>query len=564
LFGFCAGGSYRNKTVINETELLRQYFEHHSEEAFAALVQRYLNLVYFAALRRTNGDTHLAEDVTQQVFAALAANAPTLQRHEVLTGWLYVATRHAAANAMRSEKRRLAREQEAHAMQENQADLETDWNQLRPQLDAAIDGLNECDRLAVLLRYFENRPFAEIGAMLRVSEDAARVRVDRALEKLRALLVRRGITSTAGALALVLTSQSALAVPPTLAVSVTGFAFNSTAVAAAAGASSATIATSILHFMSTTKTIITATGILAAVALGTAVYEGREAHQVQAALVAAMQENGSLHDRLQREARRADENEKRRGSAEALVTSQQNGVDETKTAKKAAAQVKPVANNARTTGDELGNVLLSNPEYQQLVAKLSRNSLRFTYGPLYRKLGLNAQQIEDFEAALDELNQSSLDIQSAARGQGVSTNDPGLLPLNKTASSPGLDKLRAILGNSGFEQFNAYSNVTFARDSVDSLGAALYYTETPLVATQADQLTKLVAANMAKATTDAAGITMRGEIDWGKISTLAETFLTPSQLATLQAVAERDRLTRQLYALSTQLTNAAMAKPTGH
>lgn len=168
--------------MSSDSELLRRFIDDRSQDAFTTLVQRYLNLVYFAALRRTNGDSYLAEDVTQQVFAGLARNAAKLQHQPVLTGWLYVATKHTALNVLRGEKRRIAREQEAHAMQEcqNTQGMEADWNQLRPQLDGALDELYDRDRLAVLLRYFENRPFAEIGAALRVSEDAARVRVDRA------------------------------------------------------------------------------------------------------------------------------------------------------------------------------------------------------------------------------------------------------------------------------------------------------------------------------------------------------------------------------------------------
>ena len=416
-------GSYRTKAVINDTELLHQYSENHSEEAFTSLVQRYLNLVYFAALRRTNNDTHLAEDVSQQVFAALAANASGLRRHEVLTGWLYVTTRHAAANAMRSEKRRIDREQEVHAMQENQntPDQESDWNQLRPQLDVAIDELKEPDRLAVLLRYFENRSFAEIGAALRVSEDAARVRVNRALDKLRALLVRRGITSTAGALALALSSQSALATPPALAASVTGFALTSSV---AVGVSSIT---SVLTFMSTTKTIITTTSVLAAFAVGTAVFESREARQVQAGLAASVQENASLRERLQHEAARAAAIEGRLRSAEELAASLKATSGDAEVAKKTAAQMKQVSTQkpgAKAIADVQFDMLMNNPEYQELSTKQYRSSLRFLFGPLYNKLGLSAAQIADFEEAKIEQQQASMDVFAAARAQGLSPADP--------------------------------------------------------------------------------------------------------------------------------------------
>jgi len=545
--------------VINDTELLRQYSEHHSEQAFAALVQRYLNLVYFAALRRTNGDAHLAEDITQQVFAALAADAAKLRRHTVLAGWLYVTTRHAAANAMRSEKRRLNREQEAQAMQETQtaSNLEADWNQLRPQLDCAIDELSKPDRLAVLLRFFENRPFAEIGATLRVSEDAARVRVDRALDKLRALLVRRGITSTAAALAVALTNQSTLAVPPALVASVTGFALTSTAVGAGG---SATAAAGVMHFMSTTKVVIASASALAALALGTAVYEVREARQVQTALVASAQENVSLRERLQREAKRADENEKNLHSAEALAASLQKSVGEIEAGKNTTAQAKPTA-IARSASSQM-DLLLTNLHYQELAAQEYHSSLRFLFGPLYRKLGLNTQQIADFETAKAEQQQAQMDVFAAARAESLTPADPRLALLNDTANKVGEDRMRSALGDAGYEQYKAYAKTAYSRASVDSLASALYYTEVPLTAGQADQLTTLVAVNTGKTTPPGAdGISLRAEIDWANVSVQAKYILAPSQLEVLQALAERDRVQQQVSALTRKLTDAAIAVP---
>ena len=550
LFGFSLGGSYRTKTVINDTELLRQYSENHSEEAFATLVHRYLRLVYFAALRRTNGDMHLAEDVTQRVFAALAVDAVSLQRHVVLTGWLYVTTRHAAANAMRSELRRLKRDQEVHAMQENQTtpDLEADWNQLRPQLDGAIDELSEPDRLAVLLRYFENRPFAEIGAALRVSEDAARVRVDRALDKLRALLVRRGITSTAAALGLALSSQSALAAPSALAANVMGFALtNASAVGAAVAGSTTTIA-SLLHFMSASKTIIATTSALAVLALGTAVYEIKETQRGQAALAAAAQENVSLRERLR--------------SAEELTANLQKNMGEV--AKRAAVQAKPatVAQSPNPARSARFDLLMTNPEYLDLNLKLARNAYRFRFGPLYRKLGLNSQQITDFEAALDEQQQVIDDAINAARAQGLSPNEPRLGQLIEPTINAQQDKLRAILGDSGFAEYKTYKKTAAYRASADSLASALYYTGAPLTAEQADQLTQVVSVNTRTTPVKfASGTIDRAETNWEKVSAQAKTMLSSSQFDALQTVIERERIRRQLGDLQDKLTNAAITTP---
>lgn len=232
----------------DDATLLRCYAENRSERDFAALVHRHLNLVYSAALRQVNGDRQLAEDVTQLVFTDLARKAAQLTHHRVLAGWLFTSTRFAAAKLVRGERRRHNREQEAQHMQEIlQSDpaASLDWERVRPVLDDALGELDERDREAILLRFLEGRDFAEVGARLSLSDNAARMRVDRAVDKLRSLLERRGMTSTAAALAVVLANQAVVAAPAGLAATVTSTALAGVAV------SGSTVAT--LGFMSMTK-----------------------------------------------------------------------------------------------------------------------------------------------------------------------------------------------------------------------------------------------------------------------------------------------------------------------
>lgn len=223
--------------MIEDAELLRRYTEDKSEGAFAELVQRHLGLVYACALRRVGGDQQLAEDVTQQVFTDVARHATTLARRPVLAGWLFTSARFAAAKAMRTARRRLEREQEAYIMQELSQDMTAriDWDKARPVLDDAIGELSDVDREAVLLRYFEGRDFSSVGAKLNLTGNAARMRVERALEKLRARLERRGITSTTAVLATVLTQQTLVATPAGLATSVTSAALVGGALAGGVG-----------------------------------------------------------------------------------------------------------------------------------------------------------------------------------------------------------------------------------------------------------------------------------------------------------------------------------------
>jgi RNA polymerase sigma factor (sigma-70 family) len=239
--------------MMDDSSLLRRFSEDRSEEAFAELVRRHLNLVYSAALRKVGGDSHLAADVSQKVFAVLARNAPSLARHPVLTGWLYTTTHFTAAKMVRAERRRQAREQEAQAMQEllSSPAPEAGWDRLRPVLDDVMHDLNERDREAVLLRFFEGRPFAEVGARQGLSENAVRMRVERALDKLHVLLARRGITSTTAALTLLLAEHTVAAAPVGLAATVSG-----AAAAGTAGGSSLAL----WSFMSTSKLLAGAMG----------------------------------------------------------------------------------------------------------------------------------------------------------------------------------------------------------------------------------------------------------------------------------------------------------------
>src|SRR6266511_1217492 len=195
----------------SDTELLRSYAQDRSESAFTELVQRHIDLVYSAALREAHGDASSAEDITQAVFAELARKASSLIRHPALAGWLYTCVRHMSANARRAEDRRQRREQEAKTMNELLSSDSSDpvWNQVQPVLDDAMHELGEVDRAAVVLRFFEDRSLKEVGLALGLNENAARMRVDRALDKLQSLLAKRGITSTASGLAAAIAAGAA-------------------------------------------------------------------------------------------------------------------------------------------------------------------------------------------------------------------------------------------------------------------------------------------------------------------------------------------------------------------
>ena len=250
-----------------DQQLLRNYAERQSEAAFAELVRRHVDLVHSASLRMVC-DAHLAEDVTQAAFVALAQNARELTPRPVLSGWLHRTAQNLATKVVRTEVRRRAREQEAAAMNELlSAEPDSGWEHIAPHLDAALGELSEPDRDALLLRYFERKSAHEMAQTLGISDEAAQKRVSRAVERLREFFAKRGITVGASGLVVVISANAVQAAPVGLAVTIsTAAALAGTTLAAT------TTATAIKTIAMTTlqKTLVTAT--VAALA-GAGIYE---------------------------------------------------------------------------------------------------------------------------------------------------------------------------------------------------------------------------------------------------------------------------------------------------
>jgi len=256
---------------LTDQQLLREYAERRSEAAFAELVRRHVDFVYSAALRMVR-DTHLAEDVAQSAFVALAQNARQLTDRPVLSGWLHRTAQNLAANTVRSDVRRRAREQEATAMNELLA-TEPDpvWEHIAPHLDAALGELSEPDRDALLLRYFERKSARAMAQTLGTSEDAAQKRVSRAVERLREFFIKRGVTVGASGLVVVISANAIQAAPAGLAgaIATTGTTLAGTTL-------SATTAIKTIVMTTLQKSIIAA---IIAAAVGTGLYQARQSYR---------------------------------------------------------------------------------------------------------------------------------------------------------------------------------------------------------------------------------------------------------------------------------------------
>lgn len=500
-----------NTRMMDDTGLLRAYAKNRSEEAFAGFVGRRIGFVHGAALRLVGGDAHMAHDVTQAVFALVAAKAGMLAGHGRLAGWLYTTTCNVSRQAMRDARRRNAREQEAIRMSAIEREsgrgetraaemgvAETDAAAiLRPLLDEALGGLREGEREAVLLRYFEGRAFAEIGAKLKMSEDAARKRVERAVEKMRGAFAKRGVTSGAAALGAMMTAEAAQAAPMGLAASVSAGALAT----AATGTGAATVAGAgvFLAFMSSAK--ITIAAIVALLLAAGGFYYGAQSDRASSdALARARHENVEL-------------------AAQLRELEKQN-----------AASVAPSVSASREERIAAGEAFVdAHPELKEKMrawtnAVGARYSFRIAY-----ELNLSPGQ----SARLAEI----------IRGPVTSFGDivPGygevLLRFgNWQPRSKREQEMRDLLGGAGYEKFGellALENAG-ADYNIIELSNALYFTDDPLTPEQARSLEK-IAIDLEK---NHAGIT-DSQARWRAFMEQAGSTLSPAQMHALTSVGDR-------------------------
>ena len=457
---------------MDDHELLRQYVTERDQAAFTELLARHFDLVYSAALRRVSGDQHGAAEVAQDVFLRLARRPPELTAELVLPAWLYVTTRHVAINYIRSESRRRKREAEAHMRQEANAgeNSPADWELLRPQLDAAMDRLRDADRDAVLLRYFARQPFAEIGRALNLSEDAARMRVDRALQKLRQLLTKQGVTSTTAALSLALTSHAVAAAPAALQATV-----RTTLAASATAVSAGSAGLGLLQLMVNTKLALSV-AVLAVAAAWLAVNQNYALRAEEASLTAAEQAHA-----LQRA--EVDSLERMVVTAEQEQARLQRELDAGKVAASAAPTPAPAPEwDPMAEGRAY---LTRHPELKAARVAWRRAEIEALHSELWESLGLSAPQREAFIALV--LN-DAIPFRSVGNSSLIMALPAGDNTIPRVSS---WEPLRALLGEEGLRRYQAVSLTASETRMTTRLGKVLMFSDTPLSAAQARELLQL-------------------------------------------------------------------------
>jgi RNA polymerase sigma factor (sigma-70 family) len=294
--------------MTSDLDLLREFAWENSQDAFTEIVRRHVNLVYSAALRQVRS-TQLAEEIAQSVFTDLARNAGKLSNatggSPVLTAWLYLVARRTAIDVIRKESRRQLREQIAVEMTNMNATA-NDWTQIEPLLDDAMDALDETDRTAILLRYFENKNLREVGETLGTNDDAAQKRVSRALERLREFFSKQKITIGASGLAVLISANAVQSAPIGLAATIS----------AAVALTTTTIGMTMIH-----KLLITA---MTAVAIGSGIY----AVHLQKQIGALQQQQTSLNQQIAQLSSERDDAKNQLAAAQQENGQLQNNQDE--------------------------------------------------------------------------------------------------------------------------------------------------------------------------------------------------------------------------------------------
>ncbi len=543
----------------DDRNLLREYAKGHSQKAFDTLVGRHVNLVYSVALRVVRS-RQLAEEVTQSVFTDLACSADKLRPDTVLTSWLHRVAYRTAVDVVRRESRRQNREQQAVEIAAMNSES-SDWPRVEPLLDKAMQTLDETDRTAVLLRYFENRSLREVGQQFGVSDDAAQKRVSRAVDQLREFFAKRGVTIAAGGLVVIISANAVQAAPAGLAATISS-------VAVLAGTTIATTTTSTITkaiaMTTLQKTIVTVT-IVATVGAG--IYGAHQVSNLRDQVQASQQQNQALQQqqaplneqikRLQYERDDATkqlaivqgENEQWKASQQAAQLPESRGEAGGRLKQSGSAED---GSSVPSTGI---TKLMSDPKMKEYIHQVQLAKIKERYGSLFQELKLTSEDAEKFTEIIGNEWLNGTDM-GALLTQGKA--DP-VATRQAMAKSYGEneDRLQSLLGQAAYARYKEFNEEIPALTTVKLLNTQLG--DNPLTEDQSTRLFQIVKAEPYGFTHGIAGdldpaffgsqegidkhLQQVTESDQ-RILDQAASFLTPQQLTALATV-QSNSLTAQ-------------------
>ncbi|HEY1172255.1 MAG TPA: sigma-70 family RNA polymerase sigma factor [Verrucomicrobiae bacterium] len=440
-----------------DTQLLRAYAEKGSEPAFSELVRRHMDLVYSAALRMVC-DSHLAQDVTQGAFVALAKSAGQLADHPVLSGWLHRTAQNIAAQTVRTDVRRRAREQEASAMKELlSAENDASWEDIAPHLDAALGDLSEPDRDAVMLRYFERKSAKEMAQTLGISDEAAQKRVSRAVDRLRDSFAQRGVKIGASGLVLLITANAVQAAPAGLVLTISASALSSTATATAATTVTTTVTQTIA--MTTFQKLAVTTALTATI--GALIYEHRQVTDLRNQNTALHEHQVTMQEQLAVLQRERDTATKRQNALLTELAEAKKGQTNNEVLR-LRGEVGVLRRDNETIGKKSAiNKITSDPATRKMMQSQQKMGMKALFSEFAKKQKLETETSDQFNELLangimdniDLITQSLQDKNSLAEINRIFNAQDKILD----------DQLLTLLGKEGFEQYQAYSKdlITF-------------------------------------------------------------------------------------------------------
>ena len=476
---------------MDDMGLLREYAARHSEEAFATLVRRHIDLVYAAALRHTRNH-HQAQEVTQAVFVVLARKAGSLNPRTVLAGWLFQTARLTAANHVRGEIRRVRREQEACMQSDPNYPTEESWRDVAPILNEIIGGLREKDRDAIVLRFLQGKDYQQVAAALGATEEAAQMRVSRALEKMRKMFARRGVVLSAAALGGAIAAQGTQAAPAGLAATVAAGAVHG----AALTASTLTLAEGTLKIMAWTNAKLV---IGASVVVLLAVQHHQNTLQARQIAAARLQLNGQS-EALAAEETRAQELEQQTAGILETESSQQKDLDRLRARRKAAGPGARSLAGAHAPSTLLA-ATLSDPDAREALRRQLLTACRTRWSPLIEGLKLDEQKAEKLLGMGADWGLKNLET-AVAFTEGTLTAEAAVQAEADTERDA-TSQIRQLLGDEGFAAYQECQKQFPARTLVDQFNNQLG--PFPISAFQQEALARAIEAEPPEVASGLAG-----------------------------------------------------------